>query len=210
MSLPKLVPTLILGTKNLSSWSLRAWLALKKLGIAFEEVELPLDTPEYFQRIDRYSPTRRVPAFVDGDIRIWDSLAICEYANDISGGKGWPRDRAERAHARSISAEMHSGFQALRTCWPMQAATLDLNVALTEDAVADVARIDRIWQDCRNRHAARGPWLFGEFSIADAMYAPVVLRFNSYDARLSATAQQYVTAALADVDLRAWIEAAKN
>src|SRR5215831_16914969 len=121
MSRPTQIPTLILGTKNLSSWSLRAWLTLKKLGIAFEELELPLDTPEYYRRIEDYSPTKRVPALVDGALRIWDSLAICEYANELSGGKGWPVDSHERAHARSISAEMHSGFAALRTVWTMRA-----------------------------------------------------------------------------------------
>jgi len=210
MSLPKQAPTLVLGTKSLSSWSLRAWFALKHLGIAFHEVTLPLDTPEYFQRIDQYSPTRRVPAFIDGDIRIWDSLAICEYANELVGGKGWPAERSERAHARSLSAEMHSGFQALRNCWPMQAAARGLNVALTEEAATDVARVDSIWQECRGKYAARGSWLFGEFSIADAMYVPVVLRFDSYGARVSTVARQYMTAALADRHLQAWIDGAKS
>ncbi|HYM35174.1 MAG TPA: glutathione S-transferase family protein [Steroidobacteraceae bacterium] len=199
------LPTLVIGTKNLSSWSLRAWLTFKHLAIAFDEIELPLDTPEYYRRIDAFSPTRRVPVLIDGVQKIWDSLAICEYANDISGGKGWPQNSLERAHARSISAEMHSGFQALRNCWPMNAAAMNLNVTLTEDAANDVARIDDIWRDCRGKYGSRGRWLFGEFTIADAMYAPVVLRFRSYGAKLSSAAQQYMTAALADPHLRAWI-----
>jgi glutathione S-transferase len=197
--------TLVIGTKNLSSWSLRAWLALKHLGISFEEVELPLDTPEFYRRIDEYSSTRRVPVLIDGHRRISDSLAICEYANELSGGKGWPSNSGERAQARSISAEMHSGFQGLRNCWPMSAAATNLRVPLTDEAKTDVSRIETIWQQCRNEYGVRGPWLFGTFSIADAMYAPVVLRFNSYRAQLSTTAQQYVTAALADQYLRSWI-----
>jgi glutathione S-transferase len=204
------LPTLVIGTKNLSSWSLRAWFALKNLRIAFEELELPLDTPEYYRRIEEYSPTRRVPALIDGALKIWDSLAICEYANELSGGKGWPTDSHERAHARAISAEMHSGFAALRTLWTMRAAAIDLNVPLTDEAASDVARIDAIWKDCRSRYGNRGPWLFGSFSIADAMYVPVVLRFRSYGARVSETARQYMATALADQHLQAWIAAARD
>src|SRR5262245_4043824 len=111
------LPTLVIGTKNLSSWSLRPWLALKHFDIAFEELELPLDTPEYFERIERYSPTLRVPVLIDGAHKVWDSLAICEYANELANGAAWPKDRGARAHARSISAEMHSGFGGLRSQW---------------------------------------------------------------------------------------------
>jgi glutathione S-transferase len=199
------LPVLVIGTKNLSSWSLRAWLALKHLGIELEEIELPLDTPEFHRRIAQYSAAKRVPVLIDQDVAIWDSLAICEYANELCSGKGWPRDARERAQARSISAEMHSGFQALRTCWPMSAASVGRNASLTMQATADLARIDTIWHDCCARHAAHGPWLFGDYSIADAMYAPMVLRFRTYGARLSAGAQRYMTAALADCHLQTWI-----
>src|SRR4051812_46018622 len=120
--------TLVIGTKNLSSWSLRPWMALKHLDINFDEIELPLDTPEFQQRIEKYSSTRRVPVLIDGETKIWDSLAICEYANELSNGKGWPNDRQARAWARSVSAEMHSGFQALRNTWPMKAASTGLKV----------------------------------------------------------------------------------
>jgi glutathione S-transferase len=204
------LPILVIGTKNLSSWSLRAWLALKHLGIEFEELELPLDTPEYDRRIEEYSPTRRVPAFIDGNLRIWDSLAICEHANDLAGGKGWPSDQRERALARAISAEMHSGFSELRTCWPMNALGRGLTATLSEGAAADIVRIQRIWQDCRQRFSASGPWLFGSYSIADAMYAPIVLRFQSYGAKLNSIAQQYSATALSDPHLQAWIESSRT
>jgi glutathione S-transferase len=168
-------------------------------------MELPLDTQEYYERIMQYSPTRRVPALIDGALKIWDSLAICEYANDLSGGRGWPVDARERAHARAISAEMHSGFQALRTSWPMNARAQNLQVTPTPETLADIARIDAIWQECRNKYSQRGSWLFGEFSIADAMYAPVVLRFKSYCAKVSTIAQQYMATTLADRHVQAWL-----
>ncbi|HTE39875.1 MAG TPA: glutathione S-transferase, partial [Steroidobacteraceae bacterium] len=121
MSLPTAKLTLVIGTRNLSSWSLRPWLAMTHAGLDFETIELPLDTPEYYRRIELYSPTRRVPVLLNGPQHVWDSLAICEYVHELSGGKGWPTDVPARAWARSVSAEMHSGFQALRTCWPMNA-----------------------------------------------------------------------------------------
>lgn len=199
--------TLVIGTKNLSSWSLRAWFALKHLDVDFDEIELPLDTPEYYRRVAQYSPTHRVPVLIDGDTKIWDSLAICEYANELSGNKGWPHDRMMRAQARSMSAEMHSGFQALRALWPMDAATIGLSVALDDEAFRDVTRIDALWSECRQKYGTRGQWLFGDFSLADAMYAPVVLRFRTYGAQLSSAAQEYVATTLSDPYLRAWIEA---
>jgi glutathione S-transferase len=204
MSLSPAKLTLIIGTRNLSSWSLRPWLALKHTGLDFDTVELPLDTPEYYQRIELYSPTRRVPVLLHGDRRIWDSLAICEYANELTAAKGWPPDPAARAWARSISAEMHSGFQALRSCWPMNASGRHLNVAATAETLSDITRIDAIWNEARAAHADQGPWLFGSYSIADAMYAPVVLRFNSYDAKVSTVAQQYMATTLGDPLLKEW------
>jgi glutathione S-transferase len=203
------LPTLVIGTKKLSTWSLRSWLALRHFDIVFDEVELPLDTPEYYRRIEEISPTRRVPVLVDGDLRIWDSLAICEYVNELSGGAGWPKEREARAQARSICAEMHSGFQALRNCWPMQAGATNLRVALNNDARADIDRIQSIWSECRSRHRDAGPWLFGSYSIADAMYAPVVLRFESYGAQLTDASHEYTSTVLADKHLRAWIDAAR-
>ena len=202
--------TLVIGDKNLSSWSLRPWLALKHLGLPFQEIKLKLDTRDFKQAASRHSPTGRVPVLLDGDLPVWDSLAILEYVNEKAGGRGWPNDAAHRAHARSISAEMHSGFAALRQNWPMQAAAKDIHAPLSLEGGNDVARIDQLWQDCRSRHGASGPWLFGSFSIADAMYAPVVLRFNTYRPRLSSPSSAYVEHVLADSHLREWLREAHD
>ena len=201
---------LVIGDKNLSSWSLRPWMLLRHLGLAFEEIRLPLDTQRFRDEIGRYSASRRVPVLLDGELRIWDSMAICEYLNEKAGGRAWPAEVAARAHARSISAEMHSGFQALRSNWSMQAAARGLDVPLGPAALADVARIDEIWSGCRDEYPSEGPWLYGRYSIADAMYAPVVLRFNSYGARLSSSARGYVETALQDPELQEWIRGAER
>ncbi|HKS54903.1 MAG TPA: glutathione S-transferase family protein [Steroidobacteraceae bacterium] len=198
--------TLVIGNKELSSWSLRSWLVLKHYGVPFSEIQLPLDTPEFFARIVQYSGAQRVPVLIDGDLHIWDSLAIVEYVNEKVGGRAWPADAALRAHARAVSAEMHSGFQALRQTWPMHSNGSNPHVPLPPQGRADVARVQAIWDDCRARYAARGPWLFGEFSIADAMYAPVVLRFKHYGATgLTASSQAYMQQWLQDALLREWI-----
>jgi glutathione S-transferase len=202
--------TLVIGDRNLSSWSLRPWMLLRHLGLPFEEVRLPLDTQRFRDEIGRYTPSRRVPVLLDGDLRVWDSLAICEYLNERSGGHAWPADAAARAHARCVSAEMHSGFAALRTAWTLRAAVRGLEVPLGPEAQADLERIDGIWSDCRAGHAEHGPWLFGRYSIADAMYAPVVLRFNTYGARLSAGARNYYETALQDPPLQDWIRGAEH
>jgi glutathione S-transferase len=201
--------TLVIGDRQLSSWSLRPWLALRHLGLPCSELVLPLDTPRFHAEIDRWSPSGRVPVLLHGAVRVWDSLAICEYANELAHGAGWPADPAARALARSVSAEMHAGFAALRTLWPMQAASRGLVVPLDSAARADVARIEAIWSECRARYGSDGPWLFGaNYSIADAMYAPVVLRFASYGATLSPTGTDYVLQVLADTHLREWIRGA--
>jgi glutathione S-transferase len=198
--------TLVIGNKELSSWSLRPWLVLKHHGVPFSEIQLPLDTPEFFARIVQFSGAQRVPVLIDGDLHIWDSLAIVEYVNEKVGGRAWPADAALRAHARAVSAEMHSGFQALRQTWPMHSNGSNPHVPLPPQGRADVARVQAIWDDCRARYAARGPWLFGEFSIADAMYAPVVLRFRHYGATgLTASSQAYMQQWLQNALLREWI-----
>ena len=202
--------TLVIGDKNLSSWSLRPWILLKHVGLDFQEIRLQLDTPQFHEQVVRYSHARRVPVLLDGDRHIWDSLAICEYANELAGGKAWPDDSAARAHARSVSAEMHSGFQALRTAWIMRAAVTGLKVPLDAAGSTDVARIDSIWSDCRAQYEGSGPWLFGRYSIADAMYAPVVLRFNSYGAEISPAARAYMATALADPALQQWLRGAEH
>jgi glutathione S-transferase len=202
--------TLVIGNKNLSSWSLRPWLVLKHFGLEFQEVKLPLDTPAFHRDILQYSPSRRVPALIDGSIRIWDSLAIAEYVNEKVQGRAWPADAAARAHARAVSAEMHSGFAALRTHWPMQAVGSS-RVELPPEGEADVARVQQIWHECRSQYGSRGPWLFGEYSIADAMYAPVALRFRHYGAAFSsAAAEAYQQQLIEDSHMQAWLADAQQ
>jgi len=203
--------TLVIGDKQLSSWSLRPWILLRHLGLPFDEVSLPLDTARFRQEIGRWSPTGRVPVLLHGELRVWDSIAICEYASELAGGAGWPEDRSHRAVARSVSAEMHSGFQALRSAWSMQATSRGIDVPPTSEVSADVNRIDAIWRDCRTRHGSHGPWLFGDrYTIADAMYAPVALRFTTYGARLSEAAVRYRDHVLADPHLQDWIRGAEH
>jgi glutathione S-transferase len=199
--------TLVIGNRNYSSWSLRPWLALTWLGVPFSEVLVRLSIPSFKTEIAKWGPHGRVPILQAGDLTIWDSLAICEYVAEITGG-GWPRDADARAVARSASAEMHSGFQALRGQWPMNARATGRRTPSTPALERDIERVDRLWVDCRSRFGAAGPWLFGERSIADAMYAPVVLRFNTYGAPLSQPARDYVTTVLGDEALQRWVHAA--
>jgi glutathione S-transferase len=199
--------TLLIGNKNYSSWSLRPWLFLRKVGFQFDERIVFLDASDYQQQIAALSPSRRVPLLIDGGMKIWDSLAICEYAAEMMG-RGLPAERAARARARSVAAEMHSGFQALRNECPMNVRLRDRRVPQTPELLADIARIDEIWSGCREDYGAGGGWLFGEFSLADAMFAPVAFRFQSFGANLSALSQAYLRHALADPEVRAWQAAA--
>ena len=201
--------TLVIANKNYSSWSLRAWLFMKHAGAEFHEVVIALDTPETREQIDRYSPSGHLPALRHGKLWVWDSLAICEYVAELTG-TGWPKTSEARAVARAVSAEMHSGFTTLRSLWPMNARARNRRTALTTALEADVERIDQIWNDCRGRFGGAGPWLFGEYSVADAMYAPVVLRFNTYGARISQTARWYMASVLEDAALQEWLQAAKQ
>lgn len=202
---------LVIGNKNYSSWSLRAWFALSVPGIAFEEIRIPMDTPEFARRIGAYSPTRRVPVLIDGDVTIWDSLAIGEYAADKYPDAGlWPADRIARAQARAVSAEMHAGFDALRSNLPMNARAMNRRIEPDAATANDIARIKKIWTDCRERHAGDGPWLYGTFSIADAMYAPVVLRFNTYGVDPGSTGTAYMSHVLNVEPMNAWLAAARN
>ena len=198
---------LTIGNRNYSSWSLRPWILLKHLGLPFAERQVPLDTPEFANTIGAMSPTRRVPVLDHGPLRIWDSLSICEYVCELAG-RGWPAGRAMRAVARSVCAEMHSGFSALRSQWPMIARAEGRRTAPNAERAADIARIEEIWNDCRSRFGAGGPWLFGEYSVADAMYAPVVLRFRTFGPELQPASKAYATTALADTHLRSWLAAA--
>lgn len=204
--------TLVIGNKNYSSWSLRPWIFLKHLGLPFREVQLRLYTPTFKDEVAEYGgPSGKVPVLQHGKLTVWDSLAICEYVAELAG-RGWPEDRAARAVARSVTAEMHSGFVNLRMEWPMNARARNRRTLMTPGLEADIDRIDEIWNDCRARFGshAGGPWLFGEYSIADAMFAPVALRFNTYGARMSDTARWYVATVLEDPIMQQWVSAAKE
>ena len=201
--------TLVIGNKNYSSWSLRAWLFLKHAGIEFEEVVIALDTDSTHDEIEKYGPSGRLPVLRHGEVTVWDSLAICEYVAELSG-TGWPAAPAARAVARAVSAEMHSGFINLRTLWPMNARARRRRTAMMPALAADIERVNELWCDCRRRFGKGGPWLFGEYSIADAMYAPVVLRFNTYGARIPETVRWYMASVLEDGALQEWLAAAKQ
>jgi glutathione S-transferase len=200
---------LVIGNKNYSSWSMRPWLALRANDIAFEEVFIPLYTGEADkQRILDVTPSGKVPALVDGDITIWDSLAIIEYAAErFPEARLWPEDRAARAHARSISAEMHSGFMALRNECGMNLHRPIGAIALSADARANIARIQEIWIECRERYGKSGPFLFGAFSGADAMFSPVVHRFRTYAIEMPPLALDYMQAMMALPAFQEWTRA---
>lgn len=173
--------TLVIGSKNYSSWSLRGWLAVRQSGAAFEEVFVPFHTDDRTALIRAQSPSGLVPVLKHGDLVINDSLAIAEYLAERHPEAGlWPADPATRAQARSAAAEMHSGFTALRSALPMNFRLKRDGPARDAAVEEDIRRITEIWQDCRERHGADGPFLFGAFCIADAMYAPVVSRFRTY------------------------------
>jgi glutathione S-transferase len=195
---------LYVGDKNLSSWSLRAYLALAHAGVAFEEVIIRLDRPDTAERILAASPSGRVPALLDGAVHVWDSLAICEHvAERFPSATLWPADVSARAHARSISAEMHAGFADLRREMPMNIVARTPREP-SPGAARDIGRLLSIWSECRGRHAARGPFLFGAFSIADAMFAPVVTRFVTYGVPVSGDVRAYMDAILALPAMQRW------
>lgn len=201
---------IVLGNKNFSSWSLRPWLVLAQADIPHEEVVIPLDQPTTAAAIARYSPAGRVPVLVDGDLTVWDSLAICEYlAERFPEKRLWPADRAARAVARSVSAEMHSGFTELRTHCPMKFKEAFPPRPLAREVQADVDRIVAIWEDCRRRFGAGGPFLFGAFSIADAMFAPVVSRFQTYGVKPGGAASAWAEMMWALPAMQRWGAAAR-
>jgi glutathione S-transferase len=200
---------LVIGNKNYSSWSMRPWLALRANDIAFDEVFIPLYTGDTDKRrILDFTHSGKVPALIDGDITIWDSLAIIEYAAErFPEAQLWPADRAQRAHARSISAEMHSGYMALRNECGMNLHRPIRAVALSADAQADIARIQQIWIECREAYGKFGPFLFGAFGAADAMFAPVVHRFRSYAIAVAPEAQAYMDTMMSLPAFREWTRA---
>jgi len=178
--------TLVVGSKELSSWSLRPWLLMKQAGIPFKEVVIQLDKSDTKALIAKWTPSGKVPVLIDGDVTVWDSLAIAEYLNETHPRAHlWPADRAARAHARAISAEMHSMFRELRVRLPMAFSTLGLKPDMNDDCRRDITRMVAIWVDARKKYGAGGAFLFGSFTITDAMFAPVASRFTSYGTHLA-------------------------
>ena len=201
--------TLVIGNKNYSSWSLRPWLAMRHAGLDFEEVLVPLDQPETRERLLEESPSGLVPVLREGDLTVWDTLAICERVAELAPGAGlWPEDAAARAVARSVAAEMHSGFSALRSECPMNIRRRSAYTP-TPAVEGDVARIVALWRDCRARFGLGGPFLFGAFTNADAMYAPVCTRFRTYGLPEDDVATAYIDAVHAHPAMRDWTEAAR-
>ena len=195
---------LVIGNKNYSSWSFRPWIAMKVAGIAFDDVVISLSADDFKSRMAKISGTGKVPTLIDGDVHIWESLAILEYlAEAFPAAKLWPTKAAARAHARTISSEMHAGFTALRRACPMNMARPVKRCELDDEAKANVRRIEALWADCRARFGASGPFLFGAFGAADAMYAPIVARFHTYDLEVGRPARVYMSAVMA---LPAWAE----
>ena len=202
---------LTIGNKNYSSWSLRAWLLLRESGIDFEEHHIALDVPSTRRELLDASAAGLVPVLRLDDLTVWDSMAIAETIAERWPEKQlWPADDAARAHARSICAEMHSGFSALRNGMPMNCRAMGRKVELPDELGDDINRIIEIWTDCRRQYGEHGDWLFGDFSIADAMFAPVVLRFRTYGINLSESASFYPRRLLQSEAMQEWLLAAES
>lgn len=206
-----------IGYREVSSWSLRAWLPLRKTGAAFEETLIRYRVAEHKQRLLSVSPSGKVPMLVhrrDGrEVKVWDSLAIGEYLAELFPKKRlWPEDPVARAFARSIAAEMHSGFRPLREHLPMALLEVKPRVIDDKDARADIARVTALWREARETWGARdgGPWLFGHFTIADGMYAPIATRFRTYGVDVDPLSRAYMDTILSDPDFRAWEDQARK
>ncbi len=194
---------LVIGNKNYSSWSMRAWVLMTHFGIEFDEIQTWLYQPDTAASIKRHSPTGLVPCLLDGDLAIWDTLSIAEYlAEKFPAKQLWPADAKARAVARSVSAEMHSSFGAVRRAMPMNIRNRYPGKGRSTEVDADITRIEAIWNDCRARFGAGGEYLFGAFSIADAFYAPVVFRFNTYGVTLAGAAARYQASMLANAAMK--------
>jgi glutathione S-transferase len=202
------MPTLVIANKCYSSWSLRPWLLLKQLGIAFDEITVPLDLPDTKAKVLKHSPAGKVPILIDGDVTVWETIAIMEYVGEAYGVPVWPADRKARAMARSIAAEMHSGFSALRSACPMNLGKKFAQKDRGEAVARDVARFSEIVRQAREQFGAGDPFLFGAFSAADAMYAPLVTRLDTYSIALDATTRAYADAILILPAFQEWRSAA--
>jgi glutathione S-transferase len=202
---------LVIGNKNYSSWSMRPWVLLRQAGIPFEEVQLKFDQDTKVVGVEKYSPTRKVPVLlIDGE-PVWDTLAICETVAEMFPAKQlWPQDPSARRVARSICAEMHSGFQALRGAMPMNIRSRYPGKGLDEKSSKDIQRVLALWSDCRARFEKGGPLLFGAFGIPDAFYAPVVMRFQTYGVEVPPVARAYCEAVQSLSAVREWCDAARR
>lgn len=200
--------TLIIGNKNYSSWSLRPWIFLKHHQIAFNEIRVALFTDTADEELSVYNSDCKVPVLKDGELVVWDSLSILEYVSEkYLENKGWPSDINARSVARSISAEMHSSFFNLRNELPMNCRKKFKNINLSKDALREIERIKYLWQLCRSKYGHKGKWLFGEYSIADAMFAPIALRFDGYNISLGSVEEGYVKNVLQHPAIIEWVEA---
>lgn len=200
---------LVIGNQKYSSWSFRPWLLLKTAGIPFTETKIWIRKPDSLRQIHRFSPAGRVPVLIDGKITVWESLAICEYLAEKFPRKTlWPQNAQAKAEAGSVSHEMHAGFQALRSSLPCHFLARYRNFVVTPEAQADIDRVLEIWAGCRKRWGKGGPFLFGRFSVADAMYAPVVFRFLAYGVRVSGPARDYMKTIESMPATREWVRAA--
>jgi len=200
--------TLIIGNKNYSSWSLRPWILLKHFQIPFTEKRVALFTETTAKALSAYNSNYKVPILKDGDFVVWDSLAILEYISETYlDGKGWPNEQHARSFARSVSAEMHSGFTHVRSELPMNCRKKFEHIQLSDAAEREVERIKTLWRQCRSQFGQNGQWLFGEYSIADAMFAPISLRFESYNIPLVDVEQAYLQNVLAQPSIIEWITA---
>ncbi|KZN32678.1 hypothetical protein N474_24945 [Pseudoalteromonas luteoviolacea CPMOR-2] len=195
---------LYIGNKNYSSWSLRPWLLTDKYGLKLKEVRLDLGSEAFSKQVSVVSPTCKVPTLVDGELVVWESLSICEYINEAYlSGAAWPKSTGLRAQARALSAEMHSGFNALRAAMPMNVKA-KRHIVISETVEKDIRRIEQIFAEQYRKHCKSGGWLFGEWSIADAMFAPVLLRFQTYNVNLNEEASEYVNHGLSCPSLQKW------
>ncbi len=202
------MPTLVIANKCYSSWSLRPWLLMKQLGIAFDEITIPLDLPDTKAKVLQHSSAGKVPILIDGDVAVWESIAIMDYVGETYGAPIWPEDRKARAMARSVAAEMHAGFSGLRSACPMNLGKKYAQKDRGEAVARDVVRFSEIVHQARQRFGGGGPFLFGAFSAADAMYAPLATRLDTYSIALDAETRAYVDAILSLPAFQEWRSAA--
>ena len=196
---------LVIGNKNYSSWSLCPWLLLKMFDIDFEEIQITLYQDNTAEKLGPYSPSLKVPVLLRNDSTVWDSLAICEYISEnLLGGAGWPGSPQRKANARSVSAEVHSGFATLKAEWPMNCKA-SFRLSPSKELEDEIARVDAIWSCCRRRFGENGKYLYGRFSIADCMFAPIAISFESYRADLCGDANTYMQTLLDNPFLQKWI-----